>query len=94
MRLLPHALGQGAPEAASKKGVKKDAPAAREGTKKAVVFGLLRREKGATNEEIRSATEWQPHSVRGFISGNLVKKMGVKVETITRTDGSRAYHIA
>ena len=37
------------------------------------------------------ATEWQAHSVRGFISGSLGKKMGLTVESFKRTDGERAY---
>jgi hypothetical protein len=39
------------------------------------------------------ATGWQAHSVRGFISGSLTKKMGLKVESIKREDGERAYRI-
>lgn len=85
---------RGAKETKSAKTTKKEAPATREGTKKAKVLDLLRRDKGATNEEIQKATDWQAHSVRGFISGNLVKKMGFKVETITRENGAKAYHIA
>lgn len=80
----------------AKKGAKeaKPKPEARDGSKKAKVIDMLKREKGATNEEIQKATDWQAHSIRGFISGNLVKKMGLKVETIERENGTRAYHIA
>jgi hypothetical protein len=38
-------------------------------------------------------TAWQAHSVRGFISGSLTKKMGLKVESFKRPDGERAYRI-
>ena len=31
------------------------------------------------------------HSIRGFISGSLGKKMGITVESFKRTDGVRAY---
>ena len=38
-----------------------------------------------------AATNWQAHSVRAFISGNLIKKMGLKVASIKREDGERTY---
>ncbi|OPZ57045.1 MAG: hypothetical protein BWY87_01711 [Deltaproteobacteria bacterium ADurb.Bin510] len=40
-----------------------------------------------------AATDWQAHSVRGFISGSLTKKMGLNVESFKRPDGERAYRI-
>ena len=40
------------------------------------------------------ATAWQGHSVRRFISGSIVKKMGLKVESNKRPDGERAYSLA
>jgi hypothetical protein len=66
---------------------------AREGSKKAIVLDLLRRPEGATLADIQSATGWQPHSVRGFISGALGKKMGLTVESFKTADGARAYRI-
>ena len=39
------------------------------------------------------ATGWQAHSVRGFISGALGKKMGLKVDSVRREDGERVYSI-
>ena len=41
-----------------------------------------------------AATGWQAHSVRGFISGAIVKKMSLKVESKKRDDGDRAYSLA
>ncbi|MBI4465557.1 MAG: DUF3489 domain-containing protein, partial [Acidobacteria bacterium] len=40
-----------------------------------------------------AATGWQAHSVRGFISGAIVRKMGLEVESKKRDDGQRAYSL-
>ena len=66
---------------------------AREGSKKAIVLELLRRPEGATLQEIMSATGWMAHSVRGFLSGALGKKMGLTVESVKTPEGARAYRI-
>jgi uncharacterized protein DUF3489 len=76
-----------------KAGPKPKAPTARDGSKKATVIGLLSRKDGATLEAIMKVTDWQAHSVRGFISGALIKKAGLKVESFKRQDGERAYAI-
>jgi hypothetical protein len=80
-------------KAKSSKRTKQDAgaPTAREGSKKATVLELIRRADGASVKEIQDATAWQPHSVRGFISGGLGKKMGLNIESFKRADGTRAY---
>ena len=67
--------------------------AARRGSKKATVLAMLRKAEGATLAEIMKATGWQSHSVRGFLSGNLGKAMGLKIESNKRTDGQRVYHL-
>jgi Protein of unknown function (DUF3489) len=67
--------------------------AARDGSKKAMVLGLLQRKGGATLTQIMKATGWQKHSVRGFISGALGKKMGLTVDSVRREDGERVYSI-
>ncbi len=69
------------------------APTAREGSKKAIVLELIRRAAGASLKEIMDATDWQAHSVRGFISGSLSKKMGLSIESFKRADGARAYRV-
>jgi hypothetical protein len=89
-----------APEAPkAKQGANTAAPAAKAertphtDSKKAKVLDLLRRTNGATLKEIMAATDWQAHSVRGFISGNLTKKMGLAVASAKREDGERAYQL-
>ena len=81
---------------ASKKASKpeKDAAVPREFSKKAIVLDLMRRKDGATMAEIAKATDWQNHSIRGFISGNLTKKMGLTVESTKNEAGERTYRIA
>ncbi|MCH8155834.1 MAG: DUF3489 domain-containing protein [Proteobacteria bacterium] len=65
----------------------------RPGTKQALLIDLLKRKKGATIEEIVEATGWQPHSVRGAISGTLKKKLGLMVTSEKPGDGPRRYRI-
>jgi hypothetical protein len=66
----------------------------REGSKTAKVLGLLQRSDGATLKEIIKATGWQPHSIRGFISGTLGKKMALTVNSAKGEDGERRYTLA
>lgn len=40
------------------------------------------------------ATGWQPHSVRGFLSGTLRKKLGVQIDSAKRDDKERTYRIS
>ena len=41
-----------------------------------------------------TATGWQAHTVRGFVSGALIKKQGLKVESFRSEDKERTYRIA
>jgi len=66
----------------------------REGSKAAIVVGLLRRKDGAAIDEIAKATGWQNHSVRGFLSGTLKKKHGLDVASERGDHGVRRYRIA
>ena len=54
---------------------------------------LLRLKEGATIGEIAKATEWQNHSIRGFLSGTVSKKMGLEVESVKNEAGERTYRI-
>ena len=74
------------------KGSKK-AAGARDGSKAAKILDLLKRPEGATLAAIMKATDWQAHSVRGFISGTLGKKMGLTVASTKSDDGERTYSI-
>ncbi len=66
----------------------------REGSKTAQILALIQHPEGATLAAIMEATGWQAHSVRGFVSGTLGKKLGLKVESAKREDGQRAYTLA
>ena len=66
---------------------------AREGSKAAKVLDLLKRPTGATIKELMKATGWQPHSVRGYLSGTVGKKLGLKVESTKAENGERSYSI-
>jgi hypothetical protein len=86
---------KGAPQA--RKGgtseARKGASVARGGSKKAIVLDLLSRKDGATLAEIAKATNWQNHSIRGFISGTITKKMGLKVDSSKDDKSERRYRI-
>jgi hypothetical protein len=75
------------------RGGKEKAATGRENSKSSQVIALLKRAKGATLAEIMEMTRWQAHSVRGFISAGLGKRMGLTVESSRRDDGARVYKI-
>jgi hypothetical protein len=65
----------------------------RDGSKTAHVLELLKRPGGATCKELMKATAWLPHSVRGFLSGTVRKKMGLTVTSTKVQDGERTYSV-
>jgi hypothetical protein len=71
----------------------KIAGATREGSKTARVLELLRRSGGTTLQEIMKATDWQAHSVRGFLSGTIRKKLALTVVSAKGEDGERVYSL-
>jgi hypothetical protein len=71
----------------------KKATGPRDGSKTAKILDLLKRSGGATAKELMKATGWRPHSVRGFISGTISKKMKLSVVSAKSEDGERNYSI-
>jgi hypothetical protein len=61
------------PKKKAPKGAKK-ATGARDGSKAASILELLKRKDGDTLKDLMKATDWQAHSVRGFLSGTIRKK--------------------
>ncbi len=84
-------LAKKAPKGAKKGGSAK--PEARDGSKTAQILELLKRSGGVTSKELMKATNWQPHSVRGFLSGTVGKKMGLTVTSTKGEDSERSYCI-
>jgi hypothetical protein len=69
-------------------------PDRRHPSKQDRVIALLRRPAGVTVGAIASVTGWQPHTVRGMISGALKKKLGLAIVSEKGADGDRVYRIA
>jgi hypothetical protein len=91
-----------APKKAATAGAKVGAKAAKAARKSAApraeskgakILEMIARAKGATLAEIMKATDWQAHSVRGFIS-TAAKKHGVKIESAKNDAGERTYKIS
>jgi hypothetical protein len=53
---------------------------------------MLRAPAGATIAALMAATEWQQHSVRGFLAGVARKKLGLNLVS-EQTDKGRVYRI-
>jgi len=92
----PSAPGAPKKEKASKKAKAAKEPKQRKQaaqTKSAQVLAMLQRKGGATVQEIMAATEWQPHTVRGFLAGTVRKKLGLIVTSTKDEGGKRTYVI-
>ena len=63
------------------------------GTRQALLVDLLRRDVGASLEELVQATGWQQHSVRGAISSIVRKKLGLTVMSEKVEGRGRVYRI-
>ncbi len=66
--------------------------AARPLTKHARIIAMLRTTAGATIASLVTATDWQQHSVRGFLAGVVQKKLGLNLVS-EQTDKGRVYRI-
>ena len=62
-------------------------------SKRDALLKLLRSNKGATIPEMQKTSGWQPHSVRGFLSGIVKKRLGLTLKSEQGKNGERRYHI-
>ena len=90
VRPAPRKTGKSKKPARSNAGSRKST--ARPNTKHARSVAMLRGPAGATIAAMMTATEWQPHSVRGFLAGVVRKKLGLHL-VAEQTDKGRVYRI-
>jgi hypothetical protein len=67
-------------------------PRVKPDTKHARIIAMLRTSAGTTIAAIVKSTNWQPHSVRGFLAGVVRKKLGLNLVS-DQTDKGRVYRI-
>jgi hypothetical protein len=72
---------------------KSDEPKVERVTKQERLLRLLSQAEGASIEEMMQATEWQQHSVRGFLAGTVKKKLGFSLTTSKAAGDVRRYRI-
>ncbi len=72
---------------------KSDEPRDERVTKQERMLTLLCQAEGASIEELMQATDWQQHSVRGFLAGTVKKKLGFSLTSSKPDDGVRRYRI-
>ena len=90
-RRRPHGRARKARKASPASSKRRAAPSQ---SKQDLVIQMLRRQSGVTIEDIIAKTGWQPHSVRGFFSGLVKKKLKLPLVSEVGKDGVRRYHIA
>jgi len=88
-----HAAVETSPEATTAPAALQDAISPKSATKAAMVIAALRCETGATIDTLMAMTAWQAHSVRGFLSGTVKKKLGLMVTRSKDADGQQRYRI-
>jgi hypothetical protein len=79
--------------AAAKMPPKADKPNLERVTKQERMLTLLSRPEGDSIEEMMQATDWQQHSVRGFLAGTVKKKLGFSLTTSKAAGDVRRYRI-
>ena len=63
------------------------------GSKQSRVIAMLQSPQGATIAAMMKATDWQQHSVRGFLAGVVRKRLKLRLSS-KKVDGNRVYQIA
>jgi hypothetical protein len=77
---------------ASTKAIKASPIRTKPNSKQDRIVVLLRRPEGATLDLLVKETDWQKHSVRGFLAGTVRKKLGLSLLS-EKIDGVRIYRI-
>jgi hypothetical protein len=78
--------------AVSAKATKASAGRAKPDSKQDKIVALLQRPKGATLDALVKETQWQKHSVRGFLAGTVRKKLKLALLS-EKIEGVRTYRI-
>jgi hypothetical protein len=69
-------------------------PPAKQQSKQSQIIELLKKKTGTSIEEMMVLTGWQPHTIRGIISGALKKRLGLNiVSNVSWPNGTRTYRI-
>jgi hypothetical protein len=76
------------------KNMPRAAPRPPRSSKTDAILDLLKQPDGASIADIIKATDWQPHSVRAFLSATIAKRLGHAVISEKPTSGDRRYRIA
>jgi hypothetical protein len=63
------------------------------GGKTQKLIGLLKRPRGASLDELKTACGWQAHSVRGFLAGMVKKRMGLQLQKSKDQKGINRYRL-
>ena len=62
-------------------------------TKATSVVAALSQPDGASLDQLMALTGWQAHSIRGFLSGTVRKKLGLVLIHVGGSDGVKRYRI-
>lgn len=62
-------------------------------SKLSIIIEMLKRREGSTINDLSAATGWQTHSVRGFLSGTVKKRLGLTLTSETTDKSGRRYRI-
>jgi len=62
-------------------------------SKQARMLSLLSRPDGASLGELMQASGWQAHSIRGFLSGTVGKRLGHTDRSVKADGRERRYHV-
>ena len=87
---LKTSISESAKAISSSQTVKADKPK----SKQDAVLDLLKRPDGATLDDLTEATQWQKHSVRGFLSHTVKKRLRMRLLSEKLENGDRRYRIS